>query len=337
MAILGKLKGIIASACEPSRNGRKYTEHFWDEKFNSDMFQEGIKNKMFFGNMYHPEGEAYEQIHIGDESAVLLTEVEKKGLNYIGTFDILPTRSGEILKNLVDIGCVFGISSRGLNDYDTPVFDDPSTFDLITFDVVAFPGIKSARLHPVTAIAESFSAKRKINRTKIMENLNRLANEDKQAKKFINDTLKTKESIDKSNNKIKESVLTVTIQEVEKFIEDAKRQFPGSTAFYDGDTNTIKIELNNLVAVKEDFDTELQIDDTFDNDDYKKIIYSVETDENGEPYFNDLVHGKHVVFGVGEDRPKTNLTKNGLYFVDYLYWNDDKNAYVALGDWLEIK
>lgn len=192
--ILGKLKGVIASACEPSRNGRKYTEHFWDEIFNSSLFKEGIKNRVMFGCMYHPEGEAYNQIHPGDESAVCLTNVVKKGLEYIGTFDILPTRAGEVLRNLIDVGCVFGISSRGLNDYDTPIFDDPSTYDLITFDIVAFPGIKSARLHPVTAVAESYG-KRKVNKTKIMENLNKLANEDEQAKEFIDNTLKAKEEL----------------------------------------------------------------------------------------------------------------------------------------------
>lgn len=192
--ILGKLKGIIASAHEPSRNGRKYTEHFWQSIFNSPLFKEGIENRVMFGCMYHPEGEAYNQIHPGDESAICLTGVTQKGLDFIGTFDILPTRAGEVLKNLIDVGCVFGISSRGLNDYDTPIFDDPSTYDLITFDIVAFPGIKSARLHPVTAVAESYG-KRKVNKTKIMENLNKLANEDEQAKEFIDNTLKAKEEL----------------------------------------------------------------------------------------------------------------------------------------------
>lgn len=193
--ILGKLKGIIASAGEPSRNGRRYTSKFWDEIFNSPLFKEGIENRVMFGCLYHPEGEAYNQIHPGDESAICLTGVTQKGLDYIGTFDILPTRAGEVLKNLIDVGCVFGISSRGLNDYDTPIFDDPSSYELITFDIVAFPGIKSARLHPVTAVAESYG-KMKVNKIKIMENLNKLANEDEQAKEFINNTLKAKEDFD---------------------------------------------------------------------------------------------------------------------------------------------
>lgn len=52
--ILGKLKGIIASAKESSRNGRRYTESFWDTLFNSDLFKEGLENKVYGGCLYHP-------------------------------------------------------------------------------------------------------------------------------------------------------------------------------------------------------------------------------------------------------------------------------------------
>lgn len=241
--ILGKLKGVIASACEPSRNGRKYTEHFWDAIFDSPLFKEGIKNRVMFGCMYHPEGEAYNQIHPGDESAVCLTNVVKKGLEYIGTFDILPTRAGEVLKNLIDVGCVFGISSRGLNDYDTPIFDDPSTYDLITFDIVAFPGIKSARLHPVTAVAESYG-KRKVNKTKIMENLNKLANEDEQAKEFIDNTLKAKENLEYIKNIYVDNQGYVSKDRIADYI----------TEVYDGDLDDRYSCINSILNSFKDED-----------------------------------------------------------------------------------
>lgn len=195
--ILGKLKGIIASASEPSRNGRRYTENFWDSIFDSDLFKEGIKNKVMMGELWHPDDEKeYGQIHPGDKSAIVLTDVEKRNLDYWGTFEILPTRAGEVLKNLIDVGCVFGVSSRGYNDLDSTLFDDPSTFELITFDIVAFPGIKSARLHPVEAIAESYSHSLRKNKVKIMENLNKLSSESEVLHQYIDDTLKIKEDFD---------------------------------------------------------------------------------------------------------------------------------------------
>lgn len=135
--ILGKLKGVIASAKEASRNGREYTENFWDAKFNEPLFKEGLDNRVFFGELFHPDDEnEYNQIHCDDRSAVVLTDVKKQDKEYIGTFDILPTKAGQCLRNLLDIGCVFGVSSRGLADYDTDCFDESMApnYDLITWE-----------------------------------------------------------------------------------------------------------------------------------------------------------------------------------------------------------
>ena len=199
--ILGKLKGILASANEPSRNGRKYTEKFWDKIFNSDMFNEGIKNKMFFGELWHPEDD-YEQIHPGDRSAVVLENVEKQGLDYYGTFSILPTHAGKTLKDLIDVGCVFGVSSRGIADYDSSVFDNPDSYNLITFDIVAFPGIKSARLKLIddkTLITESYTLKKNKEAT-AKESLKNISKSNKFLKAYIKETLIKKENYSKDCN-----------------------------------------------------------------------------------------------------------------------------------------
>lgn len=196
--ILGKLKGLIASAKESSRNGRKYTEAFWDNIFDSEFFQEGIKNRVYFGELWHPDNEDdYGQIHPGDRAAIVLTKVEKDGLDYYGTFDILPTRAGEVLKNLYDVGCKLGISSRGYSDKERTVFDEYSDYEFITFDIVAFPGIKSARLSMVGAVAESFGV-RKTNKAKIMENLSNIVKENKEYAPMIKKSLsyKAKEGFD---------------------------------------------------------------------------------------------------------------------------------------------
>lgn len=199
-SILGKLQGIIASAREKSRNNRLYTEDFWDAKFNSDLFKEGLDNKVFLGQLYHPDDDSeYSQVHLDDRSAVVLTDVKKKGLDYIGTFEILPTKAGQCLRNLLDVGIIFGVSSRGLSDFDRQVFDGSAAdgYDLITWDLVAFPGIKSCRLHEVGSVAESIS-NRKINKAKIMESLNNIKKSDKYFSDFIDEALKQKEDFDDS-------------------------------------------------------------------------------------------------------------------------------------------
>lgn len=197
--ILGRLRGPIASAREKSRNGRLYNESFWDAKFGSELFQEGLKNKVFGGSLYHPDDdEEYSQIHLDDRSAVVLVDVEKTdNLDYIGTFEILPTQAGQCLRNLLDVGVKFGVSSRGLADYDAEVYDASmaSTYDLVTFDLVAFPGLKSCRLSEVGAVAEGLRMKQ-VNKEKIMENLNKLTQDNAELASFVNKAIKAKEDFD---------------------------------------------------------------------------------------------------------------------------------------------
>lgn len=274
---LGKLKGIIASAKEDSRNVRKYTENFWDSIFNSDLFIEGIQNKMFFGELYHPEDiDEYSQIHPDDRSAVVLESVEKKGKEYYGTFNILPTRAGEVLKNLVDLGCVFGVSSRGLSDTNTNYFDDPSTYELITFDIVAFPGIKSARLHPIDAVSESILSNNK-DKVKIQENLNKLVTDNSELKKYVDNALKLKENFDED----------IQIEEI---------------------INEDEFEYENMLNSKN----------------------TITTDAKGNLWFNDGIHGKHIVDYYKKLKPETK------YYINDIYYNDTLDRYIIITDVIEL-
>lgn len=196
--ILGKLRGKIASASEKSRNGRHYTEEFWDTLFDSDLFKEGLENKVYIGELYHPEGDNYEQVHLDDRGAIVLTDVKKdNNLDYIGTFEILPTKAGECMRKLLDVGVKFGVSSRGLADQDSNVFGrhEAENYDLITWDAVAFPGLKGCRLSEIGAVAESFNYNKK-DKVKIMESLMEIGNSDSYYGDFINNALKLKEDFD---------------------------------------------------------------------------------------------------------------------------------------------
>lgn len=287
--ILGKLRGLVASAKDESRNGRRYTERFWDSIFNSSIFKEGITNKVYFGELWHPDNdEEYGQIHPSDDrSAIVLTNITKQGLDYIGDFDILPTTAGKTLKNLIDIGCTFGISSRGEADYNATVFDDPSIYTLVTFDVVAFPGMERARLHLVpgsqtTAVNESINFK-KDSRIKIMESLKNIKKSNKQLEKYIDNTLKA----------------------------------------------------------KEDFDTELQVEDIYHDlididDDLLHYANIININEDGVPVFNDGEHGEKEVINFNK-LPKEELTPKSAFLVDAVIYKQNLDKYVAYGDWLKLE
>lgn len=295
-SILGVLKGPIASFKEKSRNGRTYTEGFWDTIFNRDLFKEGLENKMFFGQLYHPDNdEEYSQIHCDDRSAVVLTDVEKKNKEYIGTFEILPTKSGHCLRNLLDIGCNFGVSSRGLSDYDLSVFDTQSaeSYDVITWDIVAFPGIESCRLKEVYpaksfGVSEGFklsSKNKKQDKVKIIESLTKLSKDDKYLYNYIKDTLKAKDDYkNKTVNKILEKYC-ITESDLEEY----------------------GLNYNDL-----------------NNDN----ILLVEYDGQGKNAYCDSIEGKKKVL-----MPKDTIKyPKALYLVDGIVFDDMYDTYIAYGD-----
>ena len=78
-------------------------------------------------------------------------DVNWKGNDLVGTVEILPTPSGNILKNLLQAGIRLGISSRGLgsvkeiNENTVEVQDD---FELIGWDFVSNPSTHGAFMYP---------------------------------------------------------------------------------------------------------------------------------------------------------------------------------------------
>ena len=62
----------------------------------------------------------------------------------IGTFDVLNTPVGQIVKTLEDAGVNLGISIRGAGDVDADCNVDPETFVFRGFDLVTFPAYDDA-------------------------------------------------------------------------------------------------------------------------------------------------------------------------------------------------
>ena len=69
-------------------------------------------------------------------------------------------------------------------------------------------------------------------------------------------TYMTGEKVAKVGKPIKEDITEKTIDELEDFINETKRRFPGSEAIYDGDTNTIQITLDEK-TINEDLGTDI--------------------------------------------------------------------------------
>ena len=162
------------------------------------------------------------------------------------------------------------------------------TGEIISFDIVAFPGIKSARLHPVEAVAESFSRKKKVNKKEIMENLKKIANNDKKAKSYILETLNS-------------------------YVQKAKNS-----------------------DIKEDFDTDLQVEDlaAFNDIDDDLLQYAkiVTINDKNIPVYDDGANGIKRVFA--DVYPDYN--PGDKFLVDNLFLSEYKDGYFAVGDWLKL-
>lgn len=144
---LGQLKGPIADWNDSTRNKRYYSRRLWERVFETDWVQEALRTRTLFGEADHPE----ERIEpLLTQAAVVLVDYrfdDDEKMVY-GTFDILDTPSGRILRTLADYGCELGVSSRGrgqLVSKNGRQEVDPESYVFGGFDVVALPAVKRAR------------------------------------------------------------------------------------------------------------------------------------------------------------------------------------------------
>ena len=187
--ILGKLSGPVADIINPTRNGRKYSEQLWENVFNSPIAKETFENGGYFGELGHPEGR--QEVDM-EKIAICMPAppTTNDDGTLVGTFDILDTPNGRILKTLCDYGYKMGISSRGSGEV-YPSSDgneevDPDQYEFSCFDVVLLPAVKAARMNYVTeslkdsnvtlkqALAESLNSASDSDRKIMQETLNKL-------------------------------------------------------------------------------------------------------------------------------------------------------------------
>jgi len=147
----GKLivSGVLQRAEAKNQNGRVYPKKIlMREVANYKKVQ--IKENRALGELDHPD---YSVINLRNVCHNVL-DVNWDGDDVVGKVEILPTPSGNILKNLLQAGIRLGISSRGLgsvkeiNETTVEVQDD---FELIGWDFVSNPSTHGAFMYPAGA------------------------------------------------------------------------------------------------------------------------------------------------------------------------------------------
>src|SRR6056300_707487 len=146
------VEGVVQRAEEFNHNGRRYP--FDILKREVDKYIEGpINENRALGELDHPESSV---INLKNASHNI-KELYWDGNDLMGKIEVLPTPSGNILKELFNNKITVGISSRGmgsvkpLGEGRVEVDDD---FELLCWDFVSTPSTHGAFMKP-TGLNES--------------------------------------------------------------------------------------------------------------------------------------------------------------------------------------
>lgn len=149
--ILGQFEGMCADAEITNENGLDITREVWETVFASDLYKQAIELGWYIGYLGHPDDP---NAMTFQDACIVMREghIDDDGKVY-GTFDLIDTPVGRIVKTFIDAGVTFGISVRGAGDIIANSVD-PETFVFRGFDLVSFPAYKEA-IPTFSAVAAS--------------------------------------------------------------------------------------------------------------------------------------------------------------------------------------
>lgn len=158
------LTGVMQMSETKNANGRVYPHALLEREV--ERYKKLVEQRRALGELDHPESSV---INLQNASH-LVTEIWMDGQKVMGKIEVLPTPSGNILKNLVQAGVPCGISSRGMGSVTerngvTLVEDD---FQLICFDMVSDPSTPGAIMSQVNESKDMTRELTKIDRINIL-------------------------------------------------------------------------------------------------------------------------------------------------------------------------
>jgi hypothetical protein len=140
------VKGVLQRAGAENQNGRVYPRNILDREVKK--YQQLIQERRALGELDHPESTVINLKNVSHN----IKEVHWEGDDVVGTVEILPTPSGNILKELLRAGILLGISSRGMGSTEplsgnrVQVKED---FELLCWDFVSNPSTHGAFMRPM--------------------------------------------------------------------------------------------------------------------------------------------------------------------------------------------
>ena len=143
-----RVSGIIQRAEAKNQNERVYPKEILMREIQK-YIDGPVKERRALGELDHPESSVINLQNVSHN----IVEIKVKGNDVYGTFEILSTPAGNILKELFRNNITVGVSSRGmgsvednLNEGTLEVQDD---FELLCWDFVSTPSTHGAYVSPV--------------------------------------------------------------------------------------------------------------------------------------------------------------------------------------------
>ena len=129
------VEGILATCEVENGNGRYYSEDLWKREI--DKYMELVRDNRATGELDHPESQVINLKNVSHN----IKDISWDGKNIMGTIEILPTPSGNILKALIDSGITVGVSSRGMGSLEQKgeLMEVQDDFELLCWDFVSTP------------------------------------------------------------------------------------------------------------------------------------------------------------------------------------------------------
>ncbi len=155
------VEGILATVETINENGRFYKKSIWEREI--DKYKQLVAEKRALGELDHPDSMNINLKNVCHN----ITDLWWDGKNIMGKLEILPTPSGQIVKNLIDNGITLGVSSRGTGtlqqrDGVNEVQDD---FELLCWDFVSTPSNPGSFVQPIRESKEFKSTPSAIHNT----------------------------------------------------------------------------------------------------------------------------------------------------------------------------
>jgi len=142
------VEGRLQTAETKNGNGRYYPREILEREVKN--YIEGpVKENRALGELDHPDSSIINLKNVSHN----IKFIKWDGDDVIGTIEILPTPSGNILTELFRNGITVGVSSRGMGSLQpnsNGVQEVQDDFELLCWDFVSTPSTPGAYVHPIS-------------------------------------------------------------------------------------------------------------------------------------------------------------------------------------------